>query len=465
MKKAALLISLILVGTLMLCGCKGKAEQVETLPTTTTSPTTTNLPATATATLIPSQTPIPTLTPTPYPEISNRVYGINLGPYLHDNPNYGAVISEKDLRRLIENIAPYTDWIRTFGCENGLENAGAIAHKFGLQVAAGAWLSEDVTANEKQMTALINMAKNGEVDLAIIGNEVLHNNTLTVQELIAYINQFREAVPNVPVTTADVWEEISQYPELIAAVDMVAVNKYPYWDGVAIEASIAAFEEWYFEAKNLLDILSPGKELIITETGWSSCGNAGSPANQASYFGSFLALAEKLNIPTFWFEAYDEQWKSEYEGEAGACWGLWDSEEMLKEGLDEVFSGEFVDQIQEAGEPHLEITNLPPIGSYDILEGTTLNIDPDEYNIVVYIYVPDASGWWVKPAFDYPYTPINPNGEWSCMIVTGGIDEQATKIAVFLVPVGYFPPGADGWSSLPQELYDVSVDFVEVNRN
>ncbi len=56
-------------------------------------------------------------------------------------------------------IKPYTTWVRTFGCTNGLEVEGKIAHEVGLKVAVGAWISTDLDGNEKEISSLINIGK------------------------------------------------------------------------------------------------------------------------------------------------------------------------------------------------------------------------------------------------------------------------------------------------------------------
>ena len=458
-----LLLTIVLSTILILNACQSADEAAiaEATFTPEASATSTSIPPTATA--IPTSTSTPTPAPTPTPQVVNRLHGLNLGPYLYDDPNYGVEISTADLSELIERIAPYTYWIRTYSVQNGLENAGMIAHANGLQIAAGAWLGTDLAANEKEMESLIQMAQNGEVDLAVIGNETLLRGDLTSRELLIYINRFKQAVPDVPATTADSWEELQQYPDLIAAVDVVGVNMYPYWAGLAVDESASTLEDWYLEALSTVNQLSPGKEIIITESGWPSCGNNGSSAQQSFYLGSFTTFATALDVQYFWFEAYDEQWKSAYEGEAGACWGLLDEYGNLKENIARVFAEDVEQYI--IREPRLEIISHPAIGSSGPVTGIASNVDPSAYYVVVYIYVPDASGWWVKPTFDYPINLIGDDGSWSCPIVTGGIDAQATKIAVFLLPVDYEPPLASGWSSLPQELYDTAVSSVEIIRN
>ena len=452
--KKALSISWIIT-ILFLSSC-GRIFKLESTPTATASavPTRTATPA-ATATLT------PTITPTATPQVENRLSGINLGTHLFDSPDVETDISEEDLRALIERISPYTHWIRTYSVQGGLGKAGAIAHEFGLEFAATAWLSSNPVDNAEEMEALIELAQSGDVDLAIIGNETLLRGDLTARELMIYIDWFKSAVPNVPVTTTDVWSELEKYPGLLSTVDVVAVNVYPYWDGVAVDDALNAIENWYMEALKKVNTLSFHKEIIIAETGWPSCGENGDAASQAAFFNEFVSFAEQLDIQYFWFEAYDEQWKVRDEGEAGACWGTWDVNAQMKTGMEKTFDDVFEESTRS---PKLRLTYVPPMDATGKLEGYALNVDPDAYRVVVYIYVPDAKGWWTKPFFNQPYTYIESDGHWSTSIFTGGIDNQATKVAAYLVPIGYGAPAAAGLSSLPLELISESVAWDEEHR-
>lgn len=124
-------------------------------------------------------------------EEPNVVYkiSVNFSPYMDgQNPNLGSVISVDQLLSRMKIIKPYVEWVRTFGTDSGLENAGSVAHELGLKIAVGAWLSKDKSTNSKQMTSLINMALRGEVDCAIIGSETLLRGDLSESELLSYIN-------------------------------------------------------------------------------------------------------------------------------------------------------------------------------------------------------------------------------------------------------------------------------------
>jgi len=169
-----------------------------------------------------------------------KIYGLSFGPYTKEgqNPELGATISEEQIRELLMNIREYTTWIKTYGCANGLEVTGRVAHEFGLKIAVGAWLSDDLIANEEQISSLIAMAQAGEADILIVGNEVLLRNDLTEEKLIEYINRVKQAVPGIPVTSADVYGELLQHPAVMNACDIVLVNNYPVWEGVSIDYAI-----------------------------------------------------------------------------------------------------------------------------------------------------------------------------------------------------------------------------------
>jgi len=127
------------------------------------------------------------------------------------------------------------------------------------------------------------------------------------------------------------------------------------------------------------------------------------------------------------------------------------------------FQARFSNEEAGPGSPALEFAYIPSYGSFENLKGRALHVRPQEYRVAVYIYV--AGGWWTKPYWDRPLTNIRPDGNWSCDITTGGIDQQTTRIAAYLVPVGYNPPLARGGATLPRELEEKAVTGLEVTRS
>jgi glucan 1,3-beta-glucosidase len=104
---------------------------------------------------------------------------------------------------------------------------------------------------------------------------------------------------------------------------------------------------------------------------------------------------------------------------------------------------------------------VPKIGEFSDLTGRCYGLDPTQYKIAVYIKV--NGSWWLKPYFEWPYTPIGRDGKWTCDITTGGVDETATDVAAFLIGKDYTPTASsDG--SLPIGITTDAVKYVIKDR-
>lgn len=405
-----------------------------------------------------------------------RLEGINFSPFVDgQDPNRGARVSEAQLRARMAIVAPYCKGIRTFGATNGLEAAPRIAQEFGLRVAMGAWIGRSLAANEAELANLIAAARAGLVDLAIVGSEVLLRRDLSEEELIGYLRRARQQIPpGVPVSTAEAYGEWLARPALVQAVDAILVNYYPYWEGYSAGAAIGVV---HAQHQRVLTS-ARGKPVIVSETGWPSAGNVirnavPSLANAVNYFLGFVSWARANKVPYFYFEAFDETWKAAYEGPQGAHWGLWDKYGRLKPGMQRVFSGETVpdtwsgtEAVGGPGSPAIEFTYVPPYGSFDDLQGRVRHVPPAESAVAVYIFAPwpEGGGWWTKPTWDRPLTPVWSDGSWSTDITTGGVDDRASRIAAFLLPKGYDPPILAGERTLPGSLQTMSLSRTEVTR-
>ena len=129
--------------------------------------------------------------------LNNGLHGLCFSPY-EEGQQPGDTITEEQIRRRIEIIKPYTKWIRSFSCTDGNELIPVIAHEYGIKTMVGAWLGSDNEINKKEITNLIKLAKDGYVDLAAVGNEVMYRGDLTEDELLNLMNQVKEAIPGVP---------------------------------------------------------------------------------------------------------------------------------------------------------------------------------------------------------------------------------------------------------------------------
>jgi exo-beta-1,3-glucanase (GH17 family) len=400
-----------------------------------------------------------------------KVHGFDFSPYIDgQDPNWGSVVSEQQLRERMAIIAPFTNWIRSFGSTQGLENTGRVAREFNLHTAIGAWLGKDLNTNEVEMQNLINAAKNGYVDLAVVGSEALLRNDLSEDQLISYIERFRNEVPSITVTTGEVYGELLSHPRIMDTCDVVFVNYYPYWEGIRIDQAMANLHAHHLEVLAHAN----GKKVIVSEVGWPSAGNAVGEAvpsleNACFYFLNFVSWAQANNTEFFYFEALDEAWKERYEGPQGSHWGVWDKYGVMKQGMIDVFDGKTMpdnwtckEMPGGPGTPAIEFTSVPPYGSFENLKGQVWHVKSEDYRVAVYIYV---FGWWTKPYWNNPLISINCDGTWTCDITTGGSDQNATKIAAYLVPATYSPPLGNGQSTLPEELKQNAVAWTEITRS
>jgi len=262
--------------------------------------------------------------------LDNGMHGICFSMY-EDGQEPGDTITEEQVERRIKILKPHTKWIRSFSCIEGNEHIPRIAKKHGLKTLVGAWLGDDLEKNEEEIEGLIQLAKEGCVDIAAVGNEVLYRKELTEEQLLAYLKRVKKELPDVQIGYVDAYYEFTKRPAITDACDVILSNCYPYWEGCSIEYSLNHMQEMYNQAKDA----AKGKKVIITETGWpsqgESLGGAHSTAENAmKYFINAQVWSEADDIEMFYFSSFDESWKVGAEGDVGAYWGLWDKNENLK---------------------------------------------------------------------------------------------------------------------------------------
>ncbi len=129
----------------------------------------------------------------------------------------GDFITEEQIRKRLEVLKPHTQWIRVFSSTHGHENIPKIAKEMGFKVLMGAWIGKDETENQQEIQSLIQLIKEGNVDIAAVGNEVLFRGDQNEETLLGYIQQVKNQTLNVPVTYIDVYYEIINHPKLVAA--------------------------------------------------------------------------------------------------------------------------------------------------------------------------------------------------------------------------------------------------------
>lgn len=262
--------------------------------------------------------------------LEDGMHGIGFSPY-EEGQEPGDQITEEQIRRRMKIIKPYTKWVRSFSCTDGNELIPVIAHEYGIKTLVGAWLGTDEEKNEREIESLITLAKEGHVDIAAVGNEVMYRKDLTQDELLGFIHRVKKEIPELPVGYVDAYYEFENRPAIADACDVILANCYPYWEGCHIDYAFIYMKDMFHRALKA----GKGKKVIISEAGWPNKGETfhgaePSEENAMKYFINTQLWSQSEDIDVFYFSSFDESWKTGDEGDVGAYWGLWDKDENLK---------------------------------------------------------------------------------------------------------------------------------------
>ena len=262
--------------------------------------------------------------------LQEGMHGMCFSPY-SEGQDIGDILTESQIRKRMQVIAPYTQWVRSFSCTDGNEFIPQVAREKGLKTMVGAWIGKDKARNEKEIQGLIALGKAGMIDIAAVGNEVLLRNELSEAEILQYLHKVKTALPGIPVGYVDAYYQLMDRPDLLAACDVILTNCYPFWEGSDIHKANGYLKRMY----QLTLEVSKGKPVIITETGWPNKGSkreAAEPSsiNAMKYFINVSKWHRENQLPLFYFTSFDESWKLHHEGDVGAGWGIWDQNEHLK---------------------------------------------------------------------------------------------------------------------------------------
>jgi exo-beta-1,3-glucanase (GH17 family) len=269
------------------------------------------------------------------------VQGLNYGPFREGQAPGAACPTAADLAEDMALLRQHAKFIRTFGVQDcalarRILNAAAPER---LRVALGLWLSGNLSANEAEIEAFAALHRGrllAQAPYVIVGSEVLYREDLPVADLVAYVNRVRTLTGGrIPIAVAEPWHMWLQPAsvDLANACDALFVNIHPYWESVASAVAV----DHVFTAYQAVWQRFPTRRVVVSETGWPSCGDvrgAATPSveSQRQFLSEFTCRAGEARIDCFVFEAFDEPWKV-VEGPAGVCWGMYDVNRVSKHGF------------------------------------------------------------------------------------------------------------------------------------
>lgn len=201
-----------------------------------------------------------------------------------------------------------------------------------------AWLKEPIPAetlvknkidNNREIGNGIRLANEfpGIVVAVNVGNEALvdwNDHLVEVDTVITYVRKVKRSIPQ-QVTVADNYEWwAAKGQKLAKELDFISVHVYPVWEGKDINEAMSYTIENIARVRNAI----PDSRIVISEAGWvttaSEFGERASEEKQKHYYNLVMEWSAKQNITTFFFEAFDEDWKGDPADSRGAekHWGL-----------------------------------------------------------------------------------------------------------------------------------------------
>lgn len=264
--------------------------------------------------------------PTPEPPWPARIQGFSFSPFrMDEDPTHKQFPTDAEIDADLKLLEGKVNAVRSYSVEGTLADIPQLAERHGLNVTVGAWIDNHRDQNEKQIAAVIELARTHlNVARVMIGNEVVLQGYIPVKELEAYLDRARDAIEQ-PVSTAEPWHVWLAHPDLADHVDFIGVHLLPYWEGVSVEIAV----DYCFKQLQRLQRAFPGKPIVVAEIGWPSRGRTresavASEANEALFLRRFLQKAESQQLVYYVMEAFDQPWKAFGEGAVGSYWGVYD---------------------------------------------------------------------------------------------------------------------------------------------
>jgi len=301
------------------------------------------------------------------PVLGDRWIGdaINYGPHRDGQHPGGPSPSREELRQDLELMLKHWNLLRVYQAAGVSEELVKLIHedRLDMRVVLGIWIKPEDrrdadgrvleelplarAANRQEIEAGIRLAKAYPhiVIALIVGSEsqiYWSDHRVPTPLLIGYLREVR-ARSEVPVTTADdfnFWNKPESLP-VAREIDLVFLHAHPLWNGVQLEDALDWAEKTYRD----IQAHHPGHLVVYGETGWATQKHnvgeqatliKGQPgeAEQQRFHDAVTAWCRRERITTFFFEAFDENWKGgSHPDEVEKHWGLYRADRTPKPAL------------------------------------------------------------------------------------------------------------------------------------
>lgn len=287
--------------------------------------------------------------------------GIAYGSYRDgESPAKGSVSSEEDILEDMQILtsANAIKWnlIRMYAADEASEKVLQTIRKHNLpvKVMQGAWLNanEPDEYNEGQINEVIRLANEySDIIVAVnLGNEIFVDwaaQRFQVDQIPRYVQWVKKVqkATSVPVTLADDYNFWNKpwSQQIAAQVDFIVLHAYAMWNSQTLVNAV----EWTKQVHADIQKLHPTKQIVLGESGWATSTISGngdeqliiaeaSEQAQAVFFRQYRNWLSENKIVSFYFEAFDENWKGGEDKPRGIAeknWGLYRADRSAKQAI------------------------------------------------------------------------------------------------------------------------------------
>ncbi|NVJ61462.1 MAG: glycosyl hydrolase family 17 [Gammaproteobacteria bacterium] len=284
--------------------------------------------------------------------------GIAYSPYRDgQSPDNKQLPSKKqileDLTLLTSNEQLSWHLIRLYAADLSSERVLEVIkeNKLPIKVMQGAWLSGNQTLeeNEEQLAQVVSFANRfPNIIIAVnLGNEIFVEwsyHKFEKDEIPQYLKWVKSVQKRVavPVTLADDYNFWNKpWSKSVAdQVDFIVLHAYAMWNSKLLKNSVA----WTEKIFRGIQSQYPEKQIVLGESGWatSSLSSNGderliiaeaSEKAQAKFFKGYRQWLTNNRIVSFYFQAFDENWKGGMEKPKSIAeknWGIYRADRTPK---------------------------------------------------------------------------------------------------------------------------------------
>jgi exo-beta-1,3-glucanase (GH17 family) len=282
----------------------------------------------------------------------------------------GIIPSYAQVKEDLLLLQPHFKYLRMYDCDEHAETVISVIQneQLDFKIMLGAYIEAEMNnpdcpwdggmygekqlkknrfSNDKKIQQLIEWANKFPATIfsLSVGNESCvdwSGNAVPVNRVIEFAQQVKQLTKQ-PVTFCDnyvPWQ--NKLKPLAAIVDFISIHTYPVWEYKTIAEGIAYTEANY----KAVAAIYPDKSVVITEAGWATNSNGRgihpenvNEKNQKQYYDDLMRWSEKNNILTFFFEAFDENWKgSPHPLEPEKHWGVFYANRKPKLAIKELIA-------------------------------------------------------------------------------------------------------------------------------